>query len=241
MEFVDMEIAEGWVFATRPYGYDHTDHDVLCELWQRNDYGVRDKEDINVVVDIGGNIGAFSLLICRLYPQSRVITYEPEPENYEVFTENIRRLDHRHQIEPHNEAVWSSMGEVVISPGGSGGRGAGGGNFAHLGMTVHVCDGDPDSPSSICYNAQCRGTPMSVPSVTLDSILVTLPQVDILKIDAEGAEHEMLAKTDIDNVRYLVLEFHDVRGPGSQERLWNKLIETHDMKILNHVWQGDHL
>ena len=74
----DLEIVPGWPFAVRDFGYDRTDTDVIHELWDQDTYHVHGRENVQTIVDIGGNIGGFSLLMCRLYTLATIVTYEPE-------------------------------------------------------------------------------------------------------------------------------------------------------------------
>jgi len=40
------------------------------------------------VLDLGGNIGLFSLLAARSHPAARIYTYEPGPPNYQILEIN---------------------------------------------------------------------------------------------------------------------------------------------------------
>ena len=104
---------------------------------------------------------------------------------------------------------------------------------AHLGSPAHVCDN-----GAICGAAQCRHTPETVPCVTLDEVLADLPSVDILKMDAEGAEFVALPKTDLSRVKFLCLEIHD--HAGDVDSLLATLNETHAMTGgAPQVWYGE--
>ncbi len=230
MEYVDLEIEPGWVFATRPFLYDHSDPQVLEEHWGDVDvYGIRDKQNIRTVLDIGANMGAFTFLVCKLYPDAQIVSFEPEPENYEVLLENIRRLDHHHQITPVMKAVWGHEGTVSMSAGSGGG-------WEHLGMVVHVCDDD-----TFCYNTQCRHISLTSDCITLDQAAAGLSEIDFLKMDAEGAEFVAFEHaTCLDRIRYIGMEFHDLKGDEAKAKLWKKLNETHDMvESQPHIWWGE--
>ena len=205
---------------------------MIHELWDpdTDTYHVHDRQDVHTVVDVGGNIGGFSLLMCRLYPSATIVTYEPESENYQVLLENLSRMDHHKQVTPHNVAIWAEAGEVSLSAGSNAAY------SAHLGSPAHVCDG-----GQICGAAQCRHTPETVPCVTLNDVLSTLPPVDILKMDAEGAEFVVLPQTDLSQVKFLCLEAHEVYSSAAAvDSLVTKLNETHDMKNgAPEIWYGE--
>lgn len=68
------------------------------------------------------------------------------------------------------------------------------------------------------------GTPISVPAVSLDTVLQGFDRpIDVLKVDIEGAEHAVLAAaTRLDRVRCVIGEYHDVPD-GSWDTLRSPL------------------
>ena len=48
---------------------------------------------VETVVDIGANIGAFTLTARRMFPQATILAIEPDPENAMVLRENCRGDD----------------------------------------------------------------------------------------------------------------------------------------------------
>src|SRR5688572_1480089 len=75
--------------------------------------------DGGVLVDVGANVGAFSLIGSE-QPRARVVAYEPHPATYELLRENLRRND-RGNVEAICAAAGSRDGEIRISdtPGSS--------------------------------------------------------------------------------------------------------------------------
>ena len=62
-----------------------------------------------------------------------------------------------------------------------------------------------------------------VKSETLNSLIERVGEIDLLKIDIEGAEYDLLEKTDIEllsKAKNIILEFHD-----NNDRRVNKLTE----------------
>lgn len=51
-------------------------------------YELTDTESL-VVLDIGANVGAFSLWARKTWPGCRVIAYEPVPENFDAYCKNV--------------------------------------------------------------------------------------------------------------------------------------------------------
>ncbi len=65
-----------------------------------------------VVFDLGANIGTFSMLVHRAYPNAHIIAYEPDGENFSLLQANARFA------ELHREAVAGKTGMVNFDAGG---------------------------------------------------------------------------------------------------------------------------
>jgi FkbM family methyltransferase len=66
------------------------DDSIVCQIWERDVYGVRElTEAPAVVVDIGAHIGAFALLARMTWPESRVIACEADPDNVRLLEQNV--------------------------------------------------------------------------------------------------------------------------------------------------------
>ena len=82
---------------------------LACAIW--NEYGLGEKmPEPKTIVDIGANVGFFSLAARNFYPNARIYAYEPNPRLMRYLTENIRGLN----IHVFDEAVGSTNGFVAI-------------------------------------------------------------------------------------------------------------------------------
>jgi len=86
-------------------------------------------EPPKTILDIGANVGAFTLRCARRWPDARVIAYEPAPENAAEFRSNCGALK---TVEFHEKAVRGFTGQDMLLLGD---RGAVHG-FHDLGRTV---------------------------------------------------------------------------------------------------------
>ena len=86
------------------------DPDEFAELVELNSYGMI-TEEINdtTVIDIGGNIGMFSLLALH-YEAARIIAVEPQLKNYQQLKQNVGQYP---EIETLNLAVYSQDNEIL--------------------------------------------------------------------------------------------------------------------------------
>jgi len=130
-----------------------------------------------VVVDIGANIGYFTLIAAKLVGKSGIVyAFEPEPSNYELLCKNIEVNGYTNVI-PIQKAVSNRKGKAKIwcdninfaSP-----------SFSRDNVLVFLKD-----------NVLEKDRFVEVETITLDEFLkntVRNAKVDIIKIDAEGAE-----------------------------------------------------
>lgn len=123
----------------------------------------------DVFVDIGANIGVFSLLAAsRVGPRGRVFALEPVPATFERLQRNLA-LDAASNVRAFNLAAWSAAAEVAMT-----------------------CPVDPRLHSGVFHlEPGEEAGQLRVPAVALDELLLTGQQVDrvnVLKLDIEGAE-----------------------------------------------------
>jgi FkbM family methyltransferase len=150
----------------------------------------------SVVVDIGANIGDFSLYAAHS-KAARVDAYEPNSEAYECLVRNIRANGMERVIFPHQLAVTGVSGGRVRFPRES-------------------------SP----YNAVITGDRAAdfdwVGTTDLRTILDEVGAVDLLKPDCEGSEHDILLSTGADiyeSVEAIRLEHHLGLGRETESHL----------------------
>jgi len=131
----------------------------------------RIREGMNIV-DIGANIGYFSLIAARLTGKGgRVYAFEPQPDSYNLLRENIQ-LNGYTNIIPIQKAVSDKTGKIKLWYDNV--------NFASPSFSK---DNVAYFQEKKCVENCCF---CEVEIVTLDEY-INQP-VDILKIDAEGAE-----------------------------------------------------
>jgi FkbM family methyltransferase len=145
----------------------------------------------DVVVDVGGNLGAVSIYIARKHPGVRVYLYEPVPESHRLCLRNI---------EANGASGITAVAKAVTADGRpltlAARRDFLGGASAHY--TGERVAG----PGHVTY---------TVESVTLDQVFADhgIERCRLLKIDCEGSEHEILrAASVLGRVDYLSGELH---------------------------------
>ena len=141
------------------------------------------------VVDVGANIGAFSLWAERL--GAEVVAYEPEPKTYESLVANVagRRVSTRQA---------ALVGEAVPA------------------VRLYL-SGVRSTRHTLLAKEIESGAPLrdfvDVPTVTVADVVGD--GCDLLKLDCEGAEFEALLRSDDETLRRarrLVVEYHRIGG-----------------------------
>lgn len=142
-----------------------------------------------VAVDIGANIGYFTLLLAKLVgPRGRVITFEPLPENFRILAENVRLNGYQNvTLEP--SAVMERPGCVRLHRP----------REQFLTGTATTLAGP--------------GASLQVPAVSLDGYLDGRGErVRFVKIDVEGAEGWVLdgmRRILAEDAPIVLVELHD--------------------------------
>ena len=78
---------------------------VLVEVWERNDYRVDLENGLTgTVLDIGANIGAFTVL-ASLAGAERVVAVEPQPDNFKRLCHHVASNDLVNEVRLINAAV----------------------------------------------------------------------------------------------------------------------------------------
>jgi FkbM family methyltransferase len=146
-----------------------------------------------IIVDIGANVGLASVFFALKYPMARIISVEPEPSNFSVLVKNARLFP---QIEPLHAAIWDRSGSIYMDPNVP---------FGHCGAQVDT-------------NIK-KGNAVNCVALTDLISQFGLTHIDILKIDAEGAECEILqtAAHWRDRVSLICAELHERLRPGCNE------------------------
>jgi FkbM family methyltransferase len=120
-------------------------------------------------VDVGANIGYFALLAASLAgPQGKVIAFEPNLENCDLFRRSIAANGFDGFVEIHPYAAAEKAQTFVLDVGGSSSNG-------------RIIDFTPQAVPGI-------NPPRVVEAVALDDHLADEARIDVVKMDIEGAE-----------------------------------------------------
>lgn len=165
------------------YRENTTDRSVINSVIVENEYELNPTDVVGkVIMDIGGNIGAFSAM-CASWGARKVICCEPMIDNLIVLSKNVQKY-------PNISVITAAIGRSDDQRQPIARLSVSGNNFG--GAHVIYSKGD-----------------MIVPVIGLDDIL---EEVDLLKIDCEGSEFPILYTTSkLSKIKKIVGEFHNFR------------------------------
>ena len=175
--------------------YEKGETDVFHELIRRG---------MNVV-DLGANIGYFTLIAAKLVgPEGKVFAFEPEPGNFSLLQRNVN-MNGYENVTLVQKAVSDKNGVEEL----------------------YLCS---DSWGHSLSSFKRDQGLISVPVTSLDQFFSEDVAIDFIKMDIEGAEgkavHGMERILGGRGVKVIAIEFHpeELQSQGSSFRqLWDKL------------------
>lgn len=137
------------------------------------------------IIDAGANIGLAIVYWKSIYPQSKIIGFEPDKEVFKVLQKNISRYK---DVEIYNIGLYSSDSKQPFMREGA------------------------DAGSIVIKNNTNRKSNTMVEVRKLSAYLNT--SIDLLKIDIEGSEFEVLKECAdlLANVDRIFVEYHSFLG-----------------------------
>jgi len=121
------------------------------------------------VVDIGANIGYYSVLFSKWTEnQSKIYVFEPEPENFNLLLKNIL-VNNCKNVIPINKAVSDKDGKAILS----------------------LSDDNKGDNTIIDFKIkdnQSRINKVEIQCTKLDSVISSSETINLIKMDVQGAE-----------------------------------------------------
>lgn len=167
------------------------------EMFVEDVYHLGELDDLeldsgDVVLDLGAHIGTSAVLFGLRWPAATVVCVEPNPVS---ITYLRRNLEHNHvRSVVHGQAVGAVEGTTTL-----------------FGVDSASC--------AASTSFAVPGARRDVPVVTFDRLVAGAPgRVRVVKLDCEGAEHDVLASASPQawrHVEAVLLEYHRTDDPAS--------------------------
>jgi FkbM family methyltransferase len=182
---------------------------TIAVVFIRREYGRVDQ--FRTIVDIGANIGTFAVYAAQSSPEANIYCFEPETGNFESLKNNIHLNELHDRVSAFQCAVGSDCGDrqlAVIDP---------------LSNSFHMI---PDGGANM----------QTVACTSLTTILGNLDveQIDLLKLNCEGAEYEILESCphqDLDRISNIRLEYHNLDAPGKTGESLSRFLRSRGYRI----------
>jgi len=192
-----------YLTASKLVGYPIAHLDTNYERFFRVEKG-------EVVVDVGAQIGLFSISVSKR--AKTVVAIEPEPTNLRHLHYNIK-LRKSNNVLIVQKAVWNCKTKLTLYLG------------VHSGAHSAIKDVTAKGKSTIINRK------IMVDADTLDNILreLCLSKIDFIKIDIEGAEIEALegAEQTLKNThKIMIASYHERNGIKTSHKIAQTLINS---------------
>jgi FkbM family methyltransferase len=173
-------------------------------MFSRDDYQIKNltfplKE--SVIIDIGANIGAFTIFASDRFPDARIYAYEPAATNFEVLAKNIEINSLKNRVTAFQQAVSLRVGEETMTYSDQ--------EYAHSLIQDQV------ESEHILRSEKVLCT--TIPQILIDN---DLQIIDLIKMDIEGLEYDLLFGLPDEifkKIRFITLEIHDHKKYSAQD------------------------
>ncbi|MDK2973459.1 MAG: hypothetical protein PWP23_3214 [Candidatus Sumerlaeota bacterium] len=173
--FVDLQLAHGGGCRLRLRRKDGGDHASFFENFFEIPYDITEFGTPRLIVDAGAHVGCFTARLHQWFPDAEIVSFEPEPANAKLLDENFRLNAIKGRVV--DKALWIEDTTLEFLAGKSnGGR-----------LAETSSDFDAKAVAGRLTET------VKVPATSLQSVLgERLKDVDLLKLDIEGAELDVL-------------------------------------------------
>ena len=176
-----------------------------------------------VIVDIGAQVGLFSLMALTSKPKAKVFSFEPMPVNFKKLSE----------FKSHYGDFDWTITQVAVGADNEP-------------LTLYTDTTDLFTSRSSVFGSDDRQKGVEVPTITFDQILEqnAIRKIDLLKFDCEGSEYPIvysMTKEHFDKIDHICLESHQGSKEGENHKSLVKYISQFGYNIVeqdNHNGTG---
>lgn len=180
-------------FSFLSYNYWTIDY-LFDEIFLNNEYYFKTQNKTPLIIDCGSNIGMSILYFKHLYPNSRIIGFEPNPNSFKLLKKNVED-NNLSYVDINNLGLYDEETEVSFYIDN---------NLSTLIGSINKERGG--------YNE------LKVSAKKLSSYLKDFDEVDLVKMDVEGTEinivEDLIDSKTINKVKEYIIEYHHNMGEG---------------------------
>lgn len=198
----------------------HIDRATFHEVILRKEYFLELKFHPKTIIDGGANIGLTAVYFANEYPDAKIVSVEPDTDNYNLLKENAAPYPN---ITPVQSAIWSKKTWLKLVDTGRGANS----------FTVEECTEQPGAFYATSIIEIMKQQNWDV--------------IDLLKLDIEGSEKEIFTngyEEWLPKTRVVVVETHDRHLKGSSRAVFTAVSKYNfscRVQGLNLVFYNDDL
>ena len=168
--------------------------------------------NVKSIIDAGANIGLAAIYFSEVFPDSTIISIEPETSNFELLKRNV---SFNKSVFCENAAVWDK--EEIL----------------------HIKNPESSPSSFMVETTNEKGKDTFFNALTISSLMMKYnwSDVDIVKMDIEGAEKEIFSNKNcfdwLSKTKLLIIELHDNYKPNCTKTLF-KALEPFEYSAIYH-------
>lgn len=190
--------------AEYPITLSNFSYDVttLFQIFFAKEYEISFAKAPAYIIDCGANIGLSAVYFANKFPQAVILAIEPDENNFRILQRNI--VPYKNII-ALKKAVWHHIAVMETVDTGNGGWAV---------QTKESSDGN------------------GVEGITIQELMsqFNFPQIDLLKIDIEGAEQELFSENYdswLSITSCIAIELHEFLREGSSENFYKAIEPYH--------------
>ncbi|WP_020614757.1 FkbM family methyltransferase, partial [Sediminispirochaeta bajacaliforniensis] len=190
---------------------------VFKEIFLFEDYCINFTRSNPIILDCGAHLGFATLYFKKDYPESRIVCFEPDPNNYEVLERNIKKNNLKN-VDIVKKAVGSKNDTVKF--------------YRAIDMSMG---------GSITDRLERKNLKVEHFDVQMVDIKEYLEnKIDFLKLDIEGNEDDVIIDCGslLRNIQYLFIEFHT--GEDLPISRLGKILSVLDNNGFNYIIDRSH-
>ncbi len=162
------------------------------DIFIKNDYLFMSEKEDPLIIDCGSNIGMSILFFKKLYPKSKIIAFEPDENAFRLLRENME-INKIKSVEAHNVALNNKPGFIDL-------------------YTENCLMGSLRTNTTESRLESSKIVIKKVKSEVLSKYINK--NVDLLKMDVEGAEPLIIEELNKENKLKLILNSGTLKEKG---------------------------
>ena len=199
---------ENFMINDKPFYFRpiYFDKDTIKQIFVNKEYELPINDfKPKLILDCGGNIGCSAVYFANVYPDAQIFCVEPQKDNFTLLKKNSAFYENIHPI---NSAIWGRETSIAVLEEGR-------------------------HPTDYMTFETSAENPNAFSTVTISKLLADsgFDEIDLLKIDVEGAEKELFSAPNVHDwlskVNILAIELHDRMKRGCSYEFFKAMSNYH--------------